>query len=1155
MNTDWLEKFISQIPAITLLQNMGYEYLTPSEALAHRGGKKSKIVLEEILINQLQKLNQIEHRGKIHPFSDINIQKAVTAISDFHYDALYTTSQEIYNLITLGSSLEQIIDGDKKSYPLKYIDWKNPTNNVYHVTDEFEIERRNSTQTRRPDLVLFINGIPLVVIECKRPDLKNPLDEAISQQLRNHRPDEIPHFFCVTQILLAVCQNDAKYATTATNKEFWAVWKEETELEKRPYPLINNIPLSPQEQENYSLVNNILSTQGKENNPQIIIGSPPYNLSAKEQENYPLVNNILSSIDKENNPLLNNSLSPQEQENNPLLNNSLSPQEQEIYQKINTPLLPIQQHKLLFWREPWQQEKIQEIWNAGERQISPQDRTLYHLLTPKRLLELIFGYIIFDAGTKKIARYQQYFAVKATIKQVTKVRGDSSRTGGVIWHTTGSGKSLTMVMLAKALAMEKTILNPKIILVNDRIDLDKQLKDTFKNCGVDVIRAKNGKHLIKLVNDNKAEIITTVIDKFETVAKEKETNENRDIFVLVDESHRSQYGQTHAKMRTVFPKACYIGFTGTPLLKKEKNTAQKFGGFIHTYTMPKAVADQAVVPLLYEGRESEFQNTQAIDKWFARITKKLNEQQKADLKRKFKTAEPLYEAESRMAEIAYDISEHFSQNFKSTGLKGQFATSSKRAAIQYKKLLDELGEVKAEVIISPPDTREDNDSVDEANISAVQRFWKDMMAKYGTPDTYQETLIKKFTDGDGEDDPEILIVVDKLLTGFDAPRNAVLYVDKRLKEHNILQAIARVNRVFEGKNHGLVIDYRGIFGDMNDALDLYAKLEQEGFDKDDIIGTLVNIQVEIDKLPTHHAAVWDIFKQVPNQKDTEAMQQWLYPQDRRDAFYDALKDFSRTLQLALSNPRFQETTPETTKQRYTQDLKYFLNLRAAVKQRYAETVDYSTYEAQIRNMVLKEIGAEEVKTIIPPVDIFELDRFQAEIDSIEGEAAKADAIASRVKKVISEKMEEDPVLYLRLTELIQQAIDAHRAKRLSDLEYLKLMQEHLDTTRNRGVSSVPAILQHREQARAYYNVLKEKLNDKVDNLELLTNLAIGIDDIITNNKVRDWHTNQDIENRILNEIDDLVHELKKTHNLFIPWAELDEIIGKIINIAKHYERS
>ncbi len=1055
---DLREVISSQIPALALLQNMGYTYITPAEALAYRQGKRTKIVLEDVLTAQLHKLNSITNRGQIHAFSEANIQKAVVAISQFPYDALYTTSTALYDLITLGKSLEQTIDGDKKSHTLQYIDWQNPANNVYHVSDEFEIERRNSTQTRRPDIVLFVNGIPLVAIECKRPDLKDAIDQAISQQLRNHRPAEIPHFFCLTQILLAIAQNSAQYATTGTDKKFWAVWKE-------PDPITFDA---------------------------------------------------------------------------------------ELHALINIAPAHAQTTKLLSWRAPAEQAQIRQLWTAGERQVSAQDRILYSLLTPDRLLDLIFGYIVFDNGTKKIARYQQYFAVKATLDRVRQIRGDSSRQGGMIWHTTGSGKSLTMVMLAKALALEKkTILNPKIILVNDRIDLDQQLKDTFKSCGAQVTQAKSGQDLLELVNNPKAEIITTIIDKFDTVAREKGQNSSADIFVLVDESHRSQYGQTHAKMRNVFPNGCYIGFTGTPLLKKEKSTAAKFGGLIHSYTMPNAVSDKAVVPILYEGRESEFKNTEAVDKWFDRITADLNEQQKADLKGKFKSSEPLYEAEDRMEEVAYDISEHFAKHFKGTAFKGQFATSSKRAAIKYQKLLDKWGKVRSAVIISAPDTREDNDSVDEADISEVQRFWKDMMTRYGSAKKYQEELVNKFKDEDGEDAPEILIVVDKLLTGFDAPRNAVLYLDKRLKEHNILQAIARVNRVFAGKDYGLVIDYRGIFGDMTDAMKLYDALEQEGFDREDIVGALVDVQIEIAKLPTHHAAVWDVFKGVSNLQDTESLQQWLYPPDRRDDFYESLRDFAKTLKLSLSNSKFQADTPESTKDRYRQDLKYFLNLREAVKIRYAETIDYSRYADQIRTMVVREIGASEFTTIIEPIDIFDVDRSDTEIAEIAGTAAQADAIAARVKKVAIEKMEEDPILYLRLSQLIQTAIEAHRAKRLSDLEYLQQMRQHLDTARTRGAEALPAALRHREQARAFYNVLQDKL--AIDQPEVLVTLAVGIEDIITQQKVRDWQHNQGIQNRILNSIDDLVHDLKKNHSLFIPWGDLDEMIKKIISIAQHHE--
>jgi type I restriction enzyme R subunit len=1056
---DWLEDISSLLPAVTLLQNLGYTYLSPAEALACRGGKCARVVLENILTDWLRKHNSFEMKGKTHCFSDANIQRAVEAVSQHPFDAINTTSQALYDLITLGKSFEETVQGDKKSFTLQYIDWKHPENNVLHVTDEFEVERRGSTQTRRPDLVVFVNGIPLVVVECKRPDLKDAVDAAISQHLRNHRPDEVPDLFCLSQLLLAVSQNAAKYGTTATDREFWAVWKEEDTAE----------------------------------------------------------------------------------------------QERELLTLVNTPLSEPQKARMLSWREPWQQNKLKSLWASGDRLVTPQDRALHSLLRPERLLDLIQGFIVFDAGIKKVARYQQYFAIKATLERVKSIRGDERRRGGVIWHTTGSGKSLTMVMLAKALALDPSIRNPKIILVNDRIDLDEQLKDTFKNCGAEVYRANSGKHLLELMNKPQAEIITTVIDKFETVAKEKVKNESRDIFVLVDESHRSQYGKANALMEAVFPNACYIGFTGTPLLKKEKSTAQKFGGFIHAYTMPQAVADGAVVPLLYEGRDSAFRNTQAVDTWFERITRRLNDQQKADLKRKFRSAEPLYDADARLAEIAYDIGRHFSETFKNTPFKGQFAVSSKAVALKYKRLFDEFGDVTTEVIISAPDTREDNDSVDEADVPEVQRFWKDMMARHGSPEAYQRNLIKAFKHGDK---PEILIVVDKLLTGFDAPRNRVLYLDKRLKEHSILQAIARVNRVFSGENpgdtkdFGLIIDYRGIFGELNDALELYAALEREGFDAEDIRGALTNVSEEIAKLPTRHASVWDSFKGVVNKQDTEAMQQHLQPQDRREAFYEALQAFAKTLQLALANTKWLTTTPEDTQTTYTKDLKYFLNLRAAVKQRYAESVDYSAYEAQLRNIITQQIGAEEVKTLIEPVSIFEVDKFDEELEQLEGSAAKADAIAARVKKVITERMEEDPTLYKKLSELIQEAIDAHRAKRLSDAEYLKRMREHLETARTKGASSVPHVLTGREEARAYYGVLKERLSEHLPDEDTLAAVATRIEDAITQHKVRDWQHNTDAQNRMLNDIDDLFHELRKDTGIRIPYSDLDEVVGKIMNIAK-----
>ncbi len=472
MTNPYLEDLSSLLPALQLFQQMGYVYLPPLEALRLRGGMKSNAVLEEVLTAQLHKLNKITFKGQEYPFTDANIAKAVQEIAHQPFDSLMTNNEAIYDLLTLGKSLEQTIDGYTRSYSLHYIDWKNPENNVFHVTDEYEVERRHSKQTRRPDIVVFVNGIPLVVIECKRPDLKDAMKEAISQHLRNQKSDEIPELFTFSQLLLALSQNQAMYATTDTPLKFWAVWKEE-----EPFTELESL--------------------------------------------------------------------------------------------INIPLSADQKALMLSERDAYQRAAMEKIWQSGSRLLSPQDDALYSLLRKDRLLELVYQYIVYDNRIKKICRYQQYFAIRATLARVTKQRGDSRRQGGVIWHTTGSGKSLTMVMLAKALALDPAIENPKIVLVTDRVDLDDQIYGTFRACGKHVVQATSGEHLIEMIAGNKANIITTIIDKFETATtKRKIKDESANIFVLVDESHRSQYGVSHAKMHNVFPNACYIGFTGTPLLKQ-----------------------------------------------------------------------------------------------------------------------------------------------------------------------------------------------------------------------------------------------------------------------------------------------------------------------------------------------------------------------------------------------------------------------------------------------------------------------------------------------------------------------------------------------------------------------------------------------------------
>src|SRR5262249_39580774 len=339
--------------------------------------------------------------------------------------------------------------------------------------------------------------------------------------------------------------------------------------------------------------------------------------------------------------------------------------EVDVQTLINRSLDAATQDKLYNWR-PFARPIRQHFAALGQRLPTEQDRLLVALLRRARLLELVYQYIVYDGGHKKIARYQQYFAIQATLGRVAHRNAQGTRTGGVIWHTTGSGKSLTMVMLAKALALHPAIANPHVVLVTDRIDLDRQIFGTFHACGKAVVQAEDGKHLVRLVTgklnrgEKRGDIITTVINKFDQAARQNAKDEGINIFVLVDESHRSQYGAMHAKMQQVFPNACFIGFTGTPLTHAEKSTAKRFGDFIHKYPMRQAVADQAVVPLLYEGRIVEQDvDKQQLERWFERTTRHLSAEQKADLKRKMSSGEAINATEQRIKEIAYNIALHY----------------------------------------------------------------------------------------------------------------------------------------------------------------------------------------------------------------------------------------------------------------------------------------------------------------------------------------------------------------------------------------------------------------------------------------------------------------------------------------------------------------
>jgi len=1064
------EDHISQVPALQILQKLGYTYLSPTEAENLRGGKTSNVLLEDVLRKQLKDINSDKRISstKTTYISDVNIENGIRALKELPMNEGYMAASEtLYNLITLGKTFEQSFDGDKKSITLQYIDWETPENNVYHVTEEYSVVRSTSQEHYRPDIVLFINGIPVCVIECKRPDMKNPLEQAISQHLRNQQEDGIRSLYVYSQLTLSLSTQDGSYATNGTSEKFWAKWTEKFE--------------NDEDEKNYKT-----ELQGLKNQPM-----------ETEQKN-----------------------------------------------------------KLFGDRFRYVRQYFDDL-DTENIQPTVQDEYLYGLCRPERLLDLIFNFVLYDNGEKKIARYQQFFAIKKAMHRMLQIEG-GRRKGGVIWHTQGSGKSLTMVMLAQAIAMEKSIRNPKIVLVTDRTDLDSQITGTFRKCGRFVENATTGQRLVELLQSKSDAVVTTIINKFVAAIKKiKEPLESHDIFVLVDEGHRTQHGTFNIEMQKTLPNACFIAMTGTPLFKKDKSTAVKFGGIIDAYTVDQAVKDKAVVPLLYEGRLARQKvNEGPLDTFFGLVSEPLTDYQKADFKKKFSRADQLNSAEQKIYAIAWNISLHFRDNWQGTAFKAQLVCDKKVNAIRYKNFLDEIGLVSSEVLISSIDDREGEDSAYEKSNEIENRFWKKMMDEHGNAKKYESNLINRFKKSET---PEIIIVVDKLLTGFDAPKNAVLYLTRNLQGHKLLQAIARVNRIYPDKEFGYIIDYYGVIENLDDALELYSTFED--FDDDDLVGTLTNINEEIKKLPQKYSELWDIFKTIANKRDAEAYQILLKDEALRTIFYDKLAAFAKGLKLAFSSMEFYKQVDEKLIERYKTDLTMFLKLRLAVVERYSDTIDYKQYEGQIQKLIDTHVTTEKVEVITELVNIFDKEKFQQEVENTSGKAAKADKIASRTAKYISEKMDEDPAFYKKFSQMLKETIFEYETHRIDEVIFLMRVVEVMNNVLAHTDSDIPEVLQDKDVAKAFYGLSIESLNDKINDqtirIEVATQTALKVDELVKEAvldngiPIVDWQVKSNITGKLLIEIGDyLIDEVRDKYGVELSFGEMDEIAKKCIEVAK-----
>lgn len=1025
MNHDiYLEKEF-QTQATDVLQKLGYRPLTSEECAIQRGSKYN-VLLRDILRQKLSELNIFEYGGTKYRFSSASIERAIDDLDANLADGLIKASEKIYDMLLSGRDLpETLSDGRKLSFNLQYIDWKNIENNVFHVTREFYVSNAAGDDGAIPDVVLFVNGIPLGIIECKSPLMTE--DAGVVQHIRNQNAEYkgcIPQLYKFAQVLLATNKNAVKYGTTGTSKKYWNTWKED--------------------------------------------------------------------------------------------------------------------------RADWLNEKL--LHCVVGRVPTEQDRTIVSMYSPERLLQLTRYFILYDANVKKIARYQQFFAVEEIIKTVNAKDAAGNRQSGVIWHTQGSGKSLTMVMLAKYLLEQ--IVGSKVIIVTDRTELDRQIEQTFSHTKLKPARATSGKNLIELIKSGKSDIITAIINKFNTVESSGMKVDERDIFVLVDESHRTNYGTLAAKMRLVFKNACYIGFTGTPLMKSERNTMHKFGKLIHKYTISDGVNDKAIVPIIYEGRFVEqIVDEENIDLWFEQITKRLSDKQREDLKQKWAQLRRLKSTDARIRRIALDVNNHFVDGYKNTGFKAMLACNFKRDAVRYLECFDELGDLTAAVVISSPDMREGYDDIDESTDSKVLSFWKKMMSRYGDAETYEESIRNKFLDGD----IDILIVCGKLLTGFDAPLTQLIYIDKELKEHGLLQAIARANRIYDGKDYGLIVDYRGLISKLDDAMEMYSGAGLENFDGSDIKGAVVDVISCVGKVRETYSCLLDVFGELRDSRDTEALEVMLADDRKREDFYNALCEFGKALSIVLNSEKLYEALPKDEITRYKQAFMFFSKMRRSVKIRYADAIDNSEYEPQMQNLLDTHLTVIGLKQITNPVDILNRSEMERELEELGTSRAKADAITSAMAKSISERHDENPAFYDSFSKRIKDVLDEYKNRVISEAEYLNKMKSILDDY-SKGATNIsyPERIKGNPHAQAFHGVISAVLDDVVDlttTAEVVVDITLEITNIIERNNAVDWQNNTDIHNRIAQEIDDLFYKYEQEQGLSIGFDAVDKIIENIKTVA------